>query len=132
MLPLCSASGHFVGMLSGLDVNTHAAENMHSAMASFPHEHYTFTHSSDGAELVGTSSDLHLHPQPQVQQQQQRSEEACYPSPTSTISAASRGASQSPCSQAGSAPVGVSPNVPISTASELAFALENKSEQQVR
>jgi hypothetical protein len=124
-------------MPSGLDVNNHAAENMHSAMGSFsPHEHYTFTNSSDGVELVGTAGDLHLHhqhiEQPQVPQlEQQRSQEASYPSPTSTISTMSPGGSQSPRAQAGSAPVGVSPSVPISTSSELAFALENKSEQQV-
>ncbi|KIM40240.1 hypothetical protein M413DRAFT_413744 [Hebeloma cylindrosporum] len=132
------ASGHFVGMISGLDVNNH------SAMGSFsPHEHYTFTNSaSDGVELVGTPGDLQLHhqhiEQPQVQRQQQqqleqqRPQELSYPSPTSTISTMSPGGTQSPSPQAGSAaPGGVSPRVPISTSSELAFALENKSEQQV-
>jgi hypothetical protein len=122
-------------MLSSLDVNNHSVENMHGAMGSFsPHEHYTFTNSSDGVALVGTAGDLHLHhqhiEQPQVQQHQ--SQEASYPSPTSTISAMSPGGGrQSPSAQAGSAPVDVSSSVPISTSSELAFALENKSEPLV-
>ena len=121
-------------MLSSIDVNNRAAENMHSAMGSFsPHEHYAFTNSSDGVALVGTAGDLHRHQhieQARVQQlEQQQSQEASYPSPASTMS--SGGGSQSPHAQTGSAPVGVSPNMPISTSSELAFALENKSEQQV-
>jgi len=98
-----------------------------------PHEDCVFTDSPDAVNSVGASSDRHLlhieHPSLQQQQQEQLPQEASpYPSPTLTIS--SRGI-QSPHVQGSSTPVSVPPSVPISTSSELAFALENKPEQQV-
>ncbi|PPQ93722.1 hypothetical protein CVT25_013062 [Psilocybe cyanescens] len=114
------ASGHFLGMLSGLDVGN-GAENMHVGNYS-PHEDYQFSNATDGVELV-SSSDIQHHHQ-HHQQAQQQNPEANYPSPTSTITPR-----DSPHAQ-DAAVVAGTPPVPISTSSELAFALESKSNQK--
>lgn len=130
------ASGQFLGLLPDLDVSNPAAEqHLHSAMGSYsPHEECTFTNSPDALDLAGASGDLRLQhqhiEQSQVQQQQieqQPRAASSYPSPAPTISS---GGIQSPHVPGSSTPVGVPASVPISTSSELAFALENKPEQQ--
>ncbi|KAF8897089.1 hypothetical protein CPB84DRAFT_1748124 [Gymnopilus junonius] len=104
------ASGHFIGMLSGLNVEGQV-EQMQNSVGYASQEEYSFP---NAMELV-TSTDVHRH-----QQQQQVN----YPSPTSTITSR-----DSPHNA--SVTVGT-PNVPISTSSELAFALESKPDQVTR
>ncbi|KAJ3514804.1 hypothetical protein NLJ89_g2170 [Agrocybe chaxingu] len=126
------ASGNFLGMLSGLDVGNQVEHMGHAgsmglgigAAVGYPptHEEYTFSASAgEGLELVsGSVTDGHLHQQQSADQQQQEQ----YPSPASTIAPNSNG--QSPQPRAQDPP---SANVPISTSSELAFALEGKPGQ---
>jgi len=97
----CS-SGQFLGLISGLDVNHRLNLGNYS-----PHEDYSYARPNDGVELIN-SCEIHHH-----QQQQQQQTEGAYPSPASTISAHGTPHSRDPA-------------VPISTSSELAFALESK------
>jgi hypothetical protein len=110
-------------LLSELEVS--AQPDLHTSMglASFsPHEEYNFANATK--ELI-VPADIahHQQQQTQVQQpQQQQHTEGSYPSPTNTISPRD---AQSPHVQDAPAPIGV----PISTSSELAFALESKPDQ---
>jgi hypothetical protein len=113
-------------MLSGLDVGSHGEHGMHLATYS-PHEveEYAFSSASEGVELVSSASPADVHHQ-HHQHQQQQQQSPNYPSPASTITPR-----DSPHAQdASAAGVGTS-NVPISTSSELAFALESKPDQKV-
>ncbi|KAF8161236.1 hypothetical protein B0H34DRAFT_796056 [Crassisporium funariophilum] len=112
------ASGQFLGLMSGLDVGSHI-EHMPLNLPTYsPHEDYAFARQGDGVELIGANEMHHRHHQ--QQQQQHHQAEGSYPSPASTISP--RG---SPHVQ--DAPTS---SVPISTSSELAFALESKPSDQ--
>ena len=97
--------------MSGLDVNGQV-EHMQNSLANYsPHEDYSYASTNDGVELIN-SREMHHH-------QQQQQAEGSYPSPTSTISPHGTPHSRDPA-------------VPISTSSELAFALESKPSDQVR
>jgi len=103
--------------MSGLDVNgqvEHMTNSLNHANYS-PHADYSYARTNDGVELINTGE---MHHQ---QQQQQQQMEGSYPSPASTISPVGTPHSRDPPAAA----------VPISTASELAFALENKPTDQV-
>ncbi|KAF4620674.1 hypothetical protein D9613_000810 [Agrocybe pediades] len=104
------ASGHFLSMLSGLDVGN--ANPMYS-----PPEEFAYSNANEGAELVS----VHAH------QQHQQQPEPNYPSPTSTITPR-----DSPHAQDMSAVAPVTNPVSISSSSELAYALEGKPDQNVR
>ena len=111
---LRSSSGQFLGLMSGLDVNgqiEHAQQNSLNLASYSPHEDYSYVRGNEGVELIN-SRDIHHH-------QQQQQAEGSYPSPASTISPHGTPHSRDPA-------------VPISTSSELAFALESKPSDQVR
>jgi hypothetical protein len=96
--------------MSGLDVNGQV-EHMQNSLANYvPHEDYSYARTNDGVELIN-SREIHRH------QRQRQQAESSYPSPTSTISHGT--------------PHSRDPAVPISTSSELAFALEGKPSDQV-
>jgi len=95
-------------MLSGLDVGN--SNPMYS-----PPEEFAYSNANDGAELV----QVHAH-----HQQQQQLAEPNYPSPTSTITPR-----DSPHAQDVEPVAPVTASVPISSSSELAFALEGKPDQ---
>lgn len=94
--------------MSRLDVNGQVKHMQNSLVNYPPHEDYSYTRTNDGVELIN-SREMHHN-----QQQQQQAAEGSYPSPASTISPHSRDLA-----------------MPISTSSELAFALESKPTDQV-
>lgn len=94
-------------MMSGLEVNGQV-EHMQN-LASYSPEDYSYARTNDGVELIN-SREIHHHQEEQT--------EGSYPSPTSTISPHGT-------------PHSRDPTVPISTSSELAFALEGKPTDQV-
>ncbi|KAH9485044.1 Homeobox protein HD-10 [Psilocybe cubensis] len=114
------ASGHFLGMMSGLDVG-HGAESMHVPTYT-PQEDYQYSNVTDGVELTATSNVQHQHHH--QQQQVQPNSDPNYPSPTSTITPR-----DSPHAQDTTVVTGTPP-ISISTSSELAFALDSKSNQK--
>ena len=97
-----------LGLMSRLDVNGQVKHMQNSLINYPPHEDYTYTRTNDGVELINSREMQHN------QQQQQQTAEDSYPSPASTISPHSRDLA-----------------MPISTSSELAFALESKPTDQV-
>ncbi|KAF9485939.1 hypothetical protein BDN70DRAFT_365134 [Pholiota conissans] len=118
-----SCAPGFLGLLSELELTNQHDLHQSMALASYsPHEEYHF---ANAAKDLVVPADVGLQQQqlqhPQVQQPHT---EGSYPSPTSTISPRD---TQSPHAQDASASVGV----PISTSSELAFALEGKPDQNV-
>ena len=102
---LCSSS---LGLMSRLDVNGRVKHMQNSLVNYPPHEDYSYTRTNDGVELIN-SREMHHN-----QQQQEQATEGSYPSPASTITSHSRDLA-----------------MPISTSSELAFALESKPTDQV-
>lgn len=95
--------------MSGLDVNGRVEQIQNSLnLANYsPHEDYSYARANDGVELINVRE---MHHQQQT--------EGSYPSPASTISPHGTPHSRDPA-------------VPISTTSELAFALESKPTDQV-
>ena len=107
-LCFCSSS---LGLMSGLDVNGQVKHMQNSLVNYPPHEDYSYVRTNDAVELVN-SCEMHHS------QQQQQAAESLYPSPTSTISLHGNPHSRDLA-------------MPISTSSELAFALESKPADQV-
>jgi hypothetical protein len=82
---------------------------MQNSLVNYPpHEDYSYARTNDGVELIN-SREMHHN-----QLQQEEAAEGSYPSPASTISPHSRDLA-----------------MPISTSSELAFALESKPTDKV-
>ena len=98
--------------MSGLDVNGQVKHMQRPLVNYPPHEDYSYTRTNDGVELIN-SREMHHN-----QQQQQQATEGSYPSPASTISLHGTPHSRDHA-------------MPISTSSELAFALESKPTDQV-
>jgi hypothetical protein len=94
--------------MSGLDVNGQV-KHMQNILVYPPHDDYTYARTNDGVELIN-SREIH-------HRQQQQQVEGSYPSPASTISPHGT-------------PHSRDPTVPISTSSDLAFALESKPTDQ--
>ena len=105
---LCSSS---LGLMSRLDVNGQVKHMQNPLVDYPPREDYSYARTNDGVELINSRE---MHHNQQQQQQQQQDTEGSYPSPASTISPHSRDLT-----------------MPISTSSELAFALESKPTDQV-
>lgn len=97
--------------MSRLDVNGQVKHIQNPLVNYPPHEDYSYARTNDGVELINSREMHHT-------QQQQQAAEGLYPSPTSTISLHGTPHSRE---------VGM----PISTSSELAFALEGKPTDQV-
>jgi len=99
-----------LGLMSGLDVNGQVEQMQNSLnLANYsPHEDYSYVRTNDGVELINVR-EIHHH---------QQQTESSYASPTPTISPHGTPHSRDPA-------------VPISTSSELAFALESKPTDQI-
>ncbi|TFK44855.1 hypothetical protein BDQ12DRAFT_717998 [Crucibulum laeve] len=106
----CASNGPFVGMMSGLDMNGHQTltEPMPSTIGYPPHDEYGLSR-SNAIQVVDRNEPSH-------------DSAASFPSPASTISPGGGSPHVLDASQQSS-------SVPISHSSELAFALQSKTDQ---